>query len=203
MCDIADAASDVHRPQALDEAVIVVGMAAVMQLTDAGDVVAAFAQGVGPTLDMPIIGDGVVPGAVTVHREPGCKTGPRRDADRRRCVGGGEAATTRGKRVQRRCGDDRVPGIPAILRLCSSDMMTSRFWGLGDHRCSSRPDAGRSYKPFPRSGSELFVALLEGQREETALRYSTGCSENVAVNSGWDDAGLPNRTAGRFRIVIG
>ena len=67
--DITDAAGDVHRQQALGEAVILVGVAAVMQLSDGGDVVAAVAQNVGPTLDAPIIGDGVVPGAVPVHRE--------------------------------------------------------------------------------------------------------------------------------------
>src|SRR5205823_1660695 len=85
------------------------------QLADGGDVVAAVAQGVGPTLDAPIIGDGVVPGAVLVHRQAGREAGTSGDTDRRWRIGGGEAGTACGKRVQRGCSDYRVSGIAGNL----------------------------------------------------------------------------------------
>ena len=104
-----------HGQQALGEAVILVRLTAVMQFSDAGDVVAAFAQGVGPTLEASIISDGVVPGAVPMNRKAGRKAGAGRNADRRWRVGGGEAATACGKRIQRRCADDPVPRIAGNL----------------------------------------------------------------------------------------
>src|SRR5271166_1652089 len=128
-----------------------------MQLADAGDMVAALAQGVRPTPDAPIIGDGVVPSAVTVHREARRKAGTSRDADRRWRVGRSEAAAPCGKRVQRRCRDNRVPsmlGDLAVVLVRHDDEQVLRHDG---HRRSSGPVAGRSYKALPHNWSELFL----------------------------------------------
>src|SRR3954470_5332708 len=91
-----------------------------------------------PTLDPPIIGDGIVPGAVTVHGQASCKTCTGRDAYRRWCIGGGEAATACGKRVQRRCADNRVSGIPGYLRVVSVGHKDEQVLRRGGHRRSFR-----------------------------------------------------------------
>jgi hypothetical protein len=134
---VADAPGDVHRQQAFGEAVIIVGVAAIVELSDAGDVVAALAQSVGPASDAPVIGDRVVPRAVTVHREAGRKAGSRRDADRRRRVGGGEAAAPRGERVERRCANNRVPGVPGNLAVVLVRHDDEQVLRRGRHRRSS------------------------------------------------------------------
>jgi hypothetical protein len=137
VCDIADAACDMHGQQALGEAVILVRLAAVMQLSDAGDVVATFAQGVGPTLDASIISDGVVPGAVPVNRKACRKAGAGRNADRRWRVSGGEADTARSKRIQRRCTNNGVPGMAGNLAVVLSDIDDQQFCGLATIRALS------------------------------------------------------------------
>ena len=107
----------------------------------------------GPTLDPPIIGDGIVPGAVTVHGQAGCKAGAGRDADRRGRIGGGETAAACGQPVQRRCADYRVPGIAGNL--------TVVFVGHDDEQVLRRGAIGApsGYESIvqasPGSGSEL------------------------------------------------
>ena len=135
----------VHRQQALSSSV--------WQLPDGGDVVAAFAQSVGPTSDAPIIGDRIVPGAVTVHGQAGRQARTGRDADRGWVIGSGETAPACSKRVQRRCVDYRVTGMPGDLTMCSSDMRTSGFCGVAAIGAPS--SYGLIVQPLPGSGSEL------------------------------------------------
>ena len=79
--------------------------------------VAAFAQSVGPTSDAPIIGDPIVPGAVTVHGQAGRQARTGQETDRGRGRGSGETAPACSKRVQRRCVDHRVTGMPGDLTI--------------------------------------------------------------------------------------
>jgi hypothetical protein len=93
------------------------------------------------------------PGAVTVHGQASCKTCTGRDAYRRWRIGGGEADTACGKRVQRRCADNRVSGIPGDLSVVFVGHEDKQILRRGGHRRSFR--CWWIVQPLPGSGSEL------------------------------------------------
>jgi len=53
-----------------------------------------------------------------------------------------------------------MAGYLAVVLVGHNDEQVSR---RGDRRRSSQPVAGRSYKPFPRDGVELFLLCCKGR----------------------------------------